>query len=66
MEIIRGSRYVDERKFVYMLKGLRMKKMEGLTAVTEDTKKMERFNEAADENNFAIDLSISAILGEEQ
>lgn len=65
METIKGIRYVDEKKFIYMLQGLHMDKIGGLPDITEDAKKIEGFNEAADENNFAVDLLINAITGEE-
>jgi len=65
MEAIRGLRYVDERKFIYMLQGLHMDKMGGLPDVAEDKNKLEGYNEAAEENNFGVKLAISAIMGEE-
>ena len=65
MEMVKGVRYVDERKFIYMLQGLHMDKMGGLPDVAEDKNKIEGYNEAAEENNFGIQLAINAITGEE-
>ena len=66
MEMFKGERYIEERKFLYMLQGLHMDKMGGLPDITEDKKVLEGFNEAAEQNNFAVKLAISAITGEEQ
>lgn len=65
MEMVKGIRCVDERKFIYMLQGLRMDKMGGLPDMAEDKKIIEGFNEAAELNNFAVKLAMSAIMGEE-
>ena len=64
IEMIKGIRYVEEKKFIYMLEGLHMDKIESMASIEEDPKKVEGFNEAADENNFAVNLAISAITGE--
>jgi len=66
MEMYKGVRYVDEKKFIYMLKGLYMDKMGGLPDMAEDKNKLEGYNEAAEENNFGVKLAISAIMGEEE
>ena len=65
MDTIGGARYVEEKKFLYLLQGLYMDKMGRLPDIAEDKDKIEGFNEAAEENNFAIKLAISAIMGEE-
>lgn len=63
MEMVKGIRYVEERKFIYLLQGLHMEKIGSMASMGEDPKKIEGFNEAAAENNFAVDLAISAITG---
>jgi hypothetical protein len=65
METMHGIRYIEERKFVYMLQGLYMDKMGGMADMAEDKNKIEGYNEAADENNFAVKLCMGAITGEE-
>ena len=65
MDTIGGIRYLQERQFIFMLEGLYQEKMGGLPDITEDKNKIEGYNEAVDENNFAVDIAMSAIKGEE-
>lgn len=65
MEIFKGARYVEERKFIYLLQGLHQDKRGGLPDMSFSQKEIDAYNEAVDENNFAVKLAISAIMGEE-
>ena len=61
MGIIKGIRYLDAKKVMYVLKGLEMDSVPMSKADMGVLKaKKEGFNEAVAENNFAIDLSLKA------
>lgn len=60
MEVYKGVIHSDERRFIYVLQGLHMGKRK------EDVSKerVEGYNEAVEENNFAVNLAVHAILGD--
>lgn len=65
MDTIKGIQYIQDKKFIYMLQGLKQNKINALAATQLDAKYLEGYNEAAEENNFAVKLAVSAIIGEE-
>lgn len=64
MDTVKGVKYIQEKKFIYMLQGLSINKISALTATQIDENFLEGFNEAAEENNFGVKLAVSAIMGE--
>lgn len=60
MDVYKGVISADERRFVYVLQGLHMSRItKGI-----NKEKIEAYNEAVDENNFAVNLAVHAILGD--
>lgn len=64
MDTVKGIQYKQDKKFIYMLQGLRQNEISALASTQVDAQYLEGFNESASENNFAVDLAISAITGE--
>lgn len=64
-DTINGIKYLEERKFIYMLQGLQQKKISSIAPIEIDANYLEGFNEAVEENNFAVKLAVNAVLGEQ-
>lgn len=60
MNMVNEIRALDEHKISYVLKGLRLPKMEGNPMLAEEKAYISGYNEAADQNNFAVNLAINA------
>jgi len=66
MDIAKGIKYKDEQKFVYMLQGMIQEKMQGNPILPEDRGYINGHNDAVNENNFSIQIAISAIMDLEE
>jgi len=62
MESIRGIRYKDEKKFIYILQGLTQDTIQGNPILPEDKAFIRGHSEAVDEHNFGVQIAISAIM----
>lgn len=60
IDVVKGFRYLDAKKVTYVLQGLKMPDIEGHSTLGEDKAYMRGYNDAVEENNFAIQLAIDA------
>ncbi len=61
IELIRGIKYVEDKKFLFLLDGITQEKLEGKDLLEKDKQFIEGFNESAEESNFAIKLAKEVI-----
>ena len=63
LDIMNGSEYILEKKFIYLLQGIQLEKLRALPVKDEDINYVQGYNDAADENNFAVQLAVEVIMG---
>ena len=58
VDLVTDTNSLMERKILYVLGGLKMPKLEGKSKLKEDRQFVKGFNDAASQNNFAVQLTI--------